>query len=316
MSGAPSGPGEPPPDAPTRAGFVALIGAPNAGKSTLVNQLVGTKVAIVSPKVQTTRSRLLGIVLEGASQIVVVDTPGLFQPTRRLERAMVSAAWQGAVDADLTVLLVDAAAADPVAATAAIRARLEEQGTAGRPPPILALNKIDRLRRDRLLALSQELNQDGLFGETFMISALTGDGVDDLRTALAARMPAGPWLYPEDEVTDLPMRLMAAEITREKLFNRLHQELPYAITVETETWTGFDDGSVAIGQVVYVQRDTQKAIVLGRGGAMIKRIGMEARRELEEILEGRVHLKLFVKVRDNWTDDPERYAPWGLDFNA
>ena len=306
----------PPSDAPTRAGFVALIGAPNAGKSTLVNQLVGTKVAIVSPKVQTTRARLLGIALAGPSQLVLVDTPGLFEPKRRLERAMVSAAWQGAADADLTVLLVDAAAADPVEATAAIRDRLAERQAAGAAAPILALNKIDRLRRERLLALAQTLNQAGRFADTFMISALTGDGVADLKAALAARLPEGPWLYPEDEVTDLPMRLMAAEITREKLFNRLHQELPYAITVETESWQAFDDGSTAIGQVIYVQRDSQKAIVLGRRGAAIKHVGMDARRELEEILEGRVHLKLFVKVRSNWVDDPDRYAPWGLDYNA
>ena len=297
---------------PTRCGFIALVGAPNAGKSTLLNAFVGSKVAIVSPKVQTTRTRVLGIALHGDSQLVFVDTPGIFQPKRRLERAMVAAAWQGAKDADLVVLLVDASDARIKPETRSIVAGLKSGGR----PAMLALNKVDAVKRTRLLALSEELNSEGDFTATFMISALTGDGLDDLKSSLAAAVPEGPWLYPEDQLSDMPERLLAAEITREKLFLRLYQELPYSATVETESWEQRDDGSIAIAQVIFVQRDTQKAIVLGKGGQMIKAIGTAARQELEEILDCRVHIRLFVKVRENWIDDPDRYSDWGLDFNA
>ncbi len=298
--------------AATRCGFVALVGAPNAGKSTLLNALVGSKVAIVSPKVQTTRTRVLGITLEGDSQLVFVDTPGIFQPKRRLERAMVAAAWQGAQDADLVVLLVDATADTIKPETQSI---IDGLKSAGRPA-ILALNKIDAVKRPKLLALSEALNAAGDFTATYMISALTADGIDDLRSALAGAVPEGPWLYPEDQLSDMPERLLAAEITREKIFLRLYQELPYAVTVETESWEERDDGSIAISQVIFVQRDTQKAIVLGKGGQMIKAIGTAARQELEEILGCRVHVRLFVKVRESWIDDPDRYRDWGLDYNA
>jgi len=296
----------------TRCGFVALIGAPNAGKSTLLNTLVGTKVAIVSPKVQTTRSRVLGILTEGRAQIVFVDTPGIFKPRRRLDRAMVAAAWGGAAEADLVLLLVDASLKRVREETRGIVEKLAET----KRQAILILNKVDAVRPEVLLALAAELNASGVFSDTFMISALTGDGVDDLRRHLAAHLPEGPWLFPEDQVSDMPMRLLAAEITREKLFLRLQQELPYAVAVETESWEEQKDGSVRISQVIYVQREGQKAIVLGRGGQMIKAIGTAARLELEEITEQRVHLSLFVKVRENWLDDPARYAIWGLDYNA
>ncbi|HET8728402.1 MAG TPA: GTPase Era [Alphaproteobacteria bacterium] len=294
-----------------RCGYVALIGAPNAGKSTLLNALVGAKVAIVSPKVQTTRTRVLGITVEGASQLVFVDTPGIFAPKRRLERAMVAAAWEGADDADLVVLLVDASARLKPE-TLAIADRLKEY----RRPALLALNKIDAVKPPVLLDLAERLNRAGSFAETMMISALTGDGVADLRRTLAARVPDGPWLFPEDQLSDMPERLLAAEITREKLFLRLQQELPYSLTVETESWEDLPDGSTRISQTVYVQPESQKPIVLGRGGQMIKSIGTSARRELEAILERRVHLSLYVKVRERWIDDPERYRDWGLDYNA
>ena len=297
---------------PTRCGFIALVGAPNAGKSTLLNAFVGSKVAIVSPKVQTTRARVLGITLEGDSQLIFVDTPGIFEPKRRLERAMVAAAWKGALDADLVVLLVDASADKISRETRSIVAGLKSS----RRPAILALNKIDAVKRQRLLALSEELNRDGDFTATYMISALTSDGLGDLRAALASAVSEGPWLYPEDQLSDMPERLLAAEITREKLFLRLYQELPYSATVETENWEERDDGSIAISQVIFVQRDTQKAIVLGKGGQMIKALGTAARLELEEILGCRVHIRLFVKVRENWIDDPDRYRDWGLDYNA
>lgn len=296
----------------TRCGFVALIGAPNAGKSTLLNSLVGTKVAIVSPKVQTTRSRVLGIATEGRSQIVFVDTPGIFKPRRRLDRAMVAAAWAGAAEGDLVLLLIDASLKGVRDESRSIIAQLAQS----KRQAILVLNKIDAVRREALLALAADLNTSGVFTDTFMISALTGDGVDDLRRAVAERLPEGPWLFPEDQVSDMPMRLLAAEITREKLFLRLQQELPYAVAVETESWEEQEDGSVRISQIIYVQRDGQKAIVLGRGGQMIKAIGTAARLELEEITEQRVHLSLFVKVRENWLDDPARYSVWGLDYDA
>lgn len=301
---------------PTRCGFVALVGAPNAGKSTLLNTLVGAKVSIVTPKVQTTRTRVLGLAILGSAQVAYVDTPGIFTPRRRLERAMVRAAWTGAADADLVVFLVDAARAarrDGLAEEdLRIAAGLKDAGR----DTILALNKIDLTPRERLLWLAERLNLEGRFSETFMISALNGDGVRDLESHLAANLPEGPWLFPEDQLSDMPMRLMAAEITREKLFLHLRQELPYAIAVETEEWEERKDGSVRIGQVVYVQRDTQKAIVLGKGGHQIKTIGAAARAELERMMERRVHLFLFVKVRENWLDDPERYRDLGLDFGA
>jgi GTP-binding protein Era len=301
---------------PTRCGFVALVGAPNAGKSTLLNTLVGTKVSIVTPKVQTTRTRVLGIAISGQAQIAYVDTPGIFTPRRRLERAMVRAAWTGAADADLVVFLVDAARAarrdGPAEEDLRIAAGLKEAGR----DAILALNKIDQAPRASLLWLAERLNLEGRISETFMISALDGDGVRDLEAHLAASLPEGPWLFPEDQLSDMPLRLMAAEITREKLFLRLRQELPYAIAVETEEWQERKDGSVRIGQVVYVQRDTQKAIVLGKGGHQIKAVGAAAREELERLMERRVHLFLFVKVREHWLDDSERYRDLGLDYGA
>lgn len=299
-------------EAATRCGFVALIGAPNAGKSTLLNTLVGTKVAIVSPKVQTTRSRVLGILTEGTAQIVFVDTPGIFKPRRRLDRAMVAAAWAGAAEGDLVLLLVDAALKGVREETRGIVEKLAQT----KRKAILILNKIDAVRHEVLLSLAADLNATGAFTDTFMISALTGSGVDDLRRHLAVHLPEGPWLFPEDQVSDMPMRLLAAEITREKLFLRLQQELPYAVAVETESWEEQPDGSVRISQIIYVQRDGQKAIVLGRGGQMIKAIGTAARLELEEITEQRVHLALFVKVRENWLDDPARYSVWDLDYDA
>jgi GTP-binding protein Era len=296
----------------TRCGFVALIGAPNAGKSTLLNTLVGTKVAIVSPKVQTTRSRVLGILTEGAAQIVFVDTPGIFKPRRRLDRAMVAAAWGGAAEADLVLLLVDSSLKGVREETRGIVEKLAQT----QRKAILILNKIDAVRHEVLLTLAADLNASGVFTDTFMISALTGSGVADLRRHLAGHLPEGPWLFPEDQVSDMPMRLLAAEITREKLFLRLQQELPYAVAVETEDWEEQKDGSVRISQIIYVQRDGQKAIVLGHGGQMIKAVGTAARLELEEITEQRVHLSLFVKVRENWLDDPARYSVWGLDYDA
>jgi len=307
----PADPGGAPPEHP-RCGFVALVGAPNAGKSTLLNRMVGAKVAIVSPKVQTTRSRITGIAIEGDAQLVFVDTPGIFEPKRRLERSMVAAAWAGAGDADMVCLLVDAT---PGRVRPEVTAIVEKLAQTGRPA-VLLLNKIDQMRRDRLLELSARLNAMMTFERTFMISALSGDGVDDLKRWLATRVPEGPWLFPEDQLSDMPMRLAAAEVTREKLFLFLHEELPYSVAVETEEWTEHEDGSVRIAQVIYVQRDSQKAIVLGRGGSMIKRIGTAAREDLVEILEQPVHLSLFVKVRENWIDDPDRYRDWGLDFHV
>jgi GTP-binding protein Era len=296
---------------PARCGFVALIGAPNAGKSTLLNRLVGAKVSIVTPKVQTTRTRVLGIALRGAAQVIFIDTPGIFEPRRRLDRAMVAAAWSGAADADLVVLLVDA----QKGYSGDARRIVEGLKKAGRKA-ILALNKIDLVKRETLLALSAELNESGVFTDTFMISATTGDGVDDLMETLVERLPEGPWLYPEDQLSDMPERLLAAEVTREKLFLQLRQELPYALTVETEEWEDKADGSVRIGQVVYVQRDSQKAIVLGKGGQRIKSVGAAARGDLEQMLGCTVHLFLFVKVREKWGEDRERYRDWGLDYDA
>ena len=293
----------------TRCGFVALVGAPNAGKSTLLNLMVGGKVSIVTPKVQTTRTRITGICMAGEAQIVFLDTPGIFKPKRRLERAMVRAAWSGAHDADVVVVLVDARRGfDPD--TGRIVTGLADLGR----PAVLALNKVDLVRRETLLPLAAELRDSGVFSETFMISALKGDGVDDLRSHLAGRMAAGPWLYPEDQLSDIPVRLLAAEITREKLFLRLHQELPYALTVETETWQERDDGGVRIEQTIYLLRDNHKAIVLGKGGSQIKAVGQAAREDLAELLGRPVHLFLHVKVAPKWTDDPSRYRDMGLEF--
>ena len=294
---------------PTRCGFVAVIGAPNVGKSTLVNALVGGKVTIVSPKVQTTRSLVRGITLEGRSQLIFVDTPGLFAPRRRLERAMVTSAWSGAQDADVALLVVDAKRGLD-ADTGAILDRLG--GLAARKA--LVLNKVDLVAKPVLLALAQAANARLAFAATFMISAPSGDGVADLKTWLAGEAPEGPWLYPEDQMSDAPMRSLAAEITREKLFLRLHQELPYRSTVETEAWKEQPDGSVRIEQTIYVERESQRKIVLGKGGQTIKAIGSDARKEIAELIGQPVHLFLFVKIREDWADDPERYREMGLEF--
>ncbi len=293
----------------TRAGFCAIIGAPNAGKSTLVNQLTGAKVAIVSHKVQTTRARLRAIVMEGQSQIVLVDTPGIFTPRRKLDTAMVKNAWSGASDADAVVVLVDGR----TGLTDDVKRIFDGLQTAG-TQAALAINKIDLVPRERLLEISATFNGGFPFTETFMISALKGSGTADLKKYLAAKMPEGPWLYPEDQVADVQLRFMASEITREKLYNRLHDELPYASTVETEGWEERKDGSVKIDQVIYVERDSQKAIVLGKGGQTIKILGQQAREDMEKHMERRVHLFLFVKVRENWAEDPERLRMMGLDL--
>jgi GTP-binding protein Era len=293
----------------TRAGFVALIGAPNAGKSTLINRLVGTKVAIVSHKVQTTRSTIRGITMAGRTQIVFVDTPGIFKPKRRLDRAMIETAWGGANDADVVALLVDAGAG-LTDDTRDMIAKLRDVAH----PKLLLLNKVDSVKRETLLALTADANALLPFERTFMISALNGDGVEDFTAYLADRLPAGPWLYPEDEISDVPLRQLAAEITREKLFERLHQELPYQATVETDEWQEQKDGSVRVSQTIFVTRDSQKKIVIGAGGATIKQISMAARKEIAELAETPIHLFLFVKVRENWADDPERYRAIGIEF--
>jgi GTP-binding protein Era len=292
-----------------RCGFIALIGAPNAGKSTLINALVGAKVAIVSHKVQTTRMLLRGIATAGTAQLVFIDTPGIFAPKRRLDRAMVTNAWAGAHDADITGVLIDAKRGFDDEADA-LFARLAEVG--GRK--ILLFNKVDLVEKSALLALAHAANERARFDATFMISALTGDGVADVKDWLVAHVPAGPWHYPEDQITDAPLRQLAAEITREKLFLRLHQELPYQSTVETEQWKELRDGSTRIEQTIYVERESQRKIVLGKGGATIKAIGAEARRDIAEMVEAPVHLFLFVKVREGWGDDPERYREMGLEF--
>lgn len=293
----------------TKAGFVALIGAPNAGKSTLLNSLVGSKVSIVSRKVQTTRALVRGIAIEGEAQIVFVDTPGIFKPKRRLDRAMVTSAWGGAGDADVIALLLD------------VRKGVDEEAEAIleklpdlKQPKVLILNKIDLIERSKLLELAATLNAKVPFVHTFMISALKGDGIDTLRRQLAGMMPEGPWLYPEDQISDAPLRMLAAEITREKIYERLHEELPYQSTVETDQWQQRPDGSIRIEQTVFVERDSQRKIVLGKGGQTIKTIGQAARREIAEIAEAPVHLFIFVKVRENWSDDPERYREMGLEF--
>jgi len=293
----------------TRSGFVALIGAPNAGKSTLLNQLVGAKVSIVTHKVQTTRSIIRGVAIHDRTQIVFVDTPGIFRPRRRLDRAMVTTAWGGARDADIVALLVDAERGI-LGDAETIIANLAQI----RQPKILLLNKIDRIKREKLLVLAAEANARVPFERTFMISALTGDGCEDVMNYLAGALPEGPWYYPEDQISDLPMRQLAAEITREKIYLRLHQELPYSAHVETEKWEERKGGSVRIEQVIYVEREGQKKIVLGHKGATIRAIGQAAREELCHLLEQKVHLFLFVKVRENWSDDPERYREMGLEF--
>jgi GTP-binding protein Era len=300
----------------TRCGFVAVIGAPNAGKSTLVNRLVGTKVSIVTPKVQTTRMPVRGVAIRGDAQIVFVDTPGIFRPRRRLDRAMVKSAWAGAVDADAILVIADAPAIvedpDGLAArdTRTIVHGLKEAGRKA----ALVLNKVDAMKRADLLPLAQGLNEANVFTDVFMISALTGEGADDVAAWCAKLMPGGVWLYPEDQAADIPSRLLAAEITREKLYLRLHDELPYAATVETESWTERKDKSVRIDQTIYVEREGQKAIVLGKGGKAVKAIGEAARRELEELFGRRVHLFLFVKVRENWAESREHYTSIGLEF--
>lgn len=294
-----------------RAGFVSLIGAPNAGKSTITNHFAGSKVSIVSPKAQTTRTIVKGIGVWHNTQIVFLDTPGIFKPKRRLDRAMVSAAWSGLSDADMTVLVVDSKRGFDDE-TRAIVENLNKQ----KIKAVLVLNKTDLIIKDKLLELAAALNQAGNFEQTFMVSALTGQGMDDFYDYLAECLPVGPWLYPEDQMSDMPLKFLTAEIVREKLFLYLRQELPYALTVEPELWQHRDDGSVRAEMTIYVERDSQKQIVLGKGGAMIKKIGQAARQELETLLEQRIHLFLFVKVRENWVDDPARYSDWGLNFNS
>jgi GTPase len=293
----------------TRCGFAALVGAPNAGKSTLLNQLVGAKVSIVSRKAQTTRALVRGIAIDGPAQIVLVDTPGIFKPKRKLDRAMVASALSGATDADVIALLVDARRG----LDDEVESILAQLATA-KAPKILVLNKVDVIAREKLLTLAAKLNEREKFEETFMVSALTGDGVADLRRALGRRMRPSPWLYPEDQLSDAPLRLLAAEITREQIYERLHDELPYQSTVETDSWTNQKDGSARIEQTIYVARDGQKRIVIGEGGKTIKAIGQAARREIAEAAEQPVHLFLFVKVRENWAEDPERYREMRLDF--
>ena len=298
-------------DGDRRCGFIALLGAPNAGKSTLMNTMVGAKVSIVTQKVQTTRSRILGVTALGASQLVFVDTPGIFRPRRRLDRAMVAAAWSGAADADTVTLLIDA----KIGIDGDTR-RIIDGLKKNNRDSICVINKIDTVRRENLLKLTDELRAEGLFSDFFMISALNGDGVEDLKAVLAGRLPEGPWHFPEDQLSDMNDRLFSAEITREKLFLNLHQELPYALTVETETWEPFDNGAVKVEQVIYVERASQKGIVLGKAGERIKRVRTLAQDDLKELLGRDVHLFLFVKVRENWGDDPERYRDWGLDFST
>ncbi|WP_353473695.1 GTPase Era [Salipiger sp. H15] len=295
----------------TRAGFIALIGEPNAGKSTLTNRMVGAKVSIVTHKVQTTRTRIRGVAMEGESQLVFVDTPGLFKPRRRLDRAMVAAAWGGASDADIIVLLIEAHRG----LTDGVKRILEGLQDLPRGRKVaLAINKIDRVKAEDLLALTQKMNEAYPFAETFMISAERGHGVDALRKWLASEVPESPWLYPEDQIADLPMRMIAAEMTREKLTLRLHQELPYQLTVETEHWEEREDGSARIDQVIYVTRDGHKGIVLGKKGETIKSVSQASRAELEEFLGRKVHLFLQVKVRENWLEEAERYSEMGLEF--
>ena len=295
----------------TRCGFVAVLGAPNAGKSTLVNLLVGAKVSIVSPKVQTTRSRVRGIVMIGTSQIILVDVPGIFKPKRRLDRAMVATAWTESNDADVRLLLIDAQkGVDDNTAMIIDNLQKNNQKT------VLVLNKIDLLEKEKLLPLIQQLKDIPIFTQTFLISAKTGENVKELSDYLAAHMPVGPYMFPEDHLSDLPNRSFAAEVTREKLYMHLQQELPYSLTVETTNWTQTAKGDIKIDQTIYVEREGQKAIIIGKNGSMLKKIGAAARYELTQLLGQKVHLFLFVKVRENWVNDPARYQEWGLDFNA
>jgi GTPase len=293
----------------TRCGFIALIGAPNAGKSTLLNALVGSKISIVTPKVQTTRALIRGIAMEGAAQLIFVDTPGIFAPRRRLDRAMVGSAWGSTRDADIVALLIDSQKGVQEDEEAILRGLADV-----RAPKILVLNKVDLVEKPKLLTLAQSLNERASFAANFMVSARSGDGIGDLKTYFAANVPPGPWLYPEDQISDAPLRQLAAEITREKLYLRLHQELPYQSTVETEVWKELKDGAVRIEQTIYVERESQRKIVLGKGGQTIKAIGAAARAEIAAAIEHPVHLFLFVKVREGWGDDPERYREMGLEF--
>jgi GTPase len=297
------------PESQTHCGFVALIGAPNAGKSTLINALVGAKISIVTPKVQTTRALMRGIAIEGNAQLIFVDTPGIFAPRRRLDRAMVGSAWGSTADADIVALLIDANKGVSEDDEAILNGLADI-----RSPKVLLLNKVDLVAKPKLLALAQELNERVAFAGTFMISALSGDGVVDVKKFFAAHVPPGPWLYPEDQISDAPLRQLAAEITREKLYLRLHQELPYQSTVETEIWKELKDGAVRIEQTIYVERESQRKIVLGKGGQTIKAIGAAARADIAVAIEHPVHLFLFVKVREGWGDDPERYREMGLEF--
>jgi GTPase len=296
------------PDA-TRCGFVALIGAPNAGKSTLLNALVGAKISIVTPKVQTTRALIRGIAIDGTAQLIFVDTPGIFAPRRRLDRAMVGSAWGSTQDAEIVALLIDSHKGVQDDEEAILRGLADI-----RAPKVLVLNKVDLVDKPKLLALAQSLNERAAFAGTFMIAARSGDGIGDLKHFFAAHVPPGPWLYPEDQISDAPMRQLAAEITREKLYLRLHQELPYQSTVETEAWKELKDGAVRIEQTIYVERESQRKIVLGKGGQTIKAIGAAARTDIAAAIEHPVHLFLFVKVREGWSDDPERYREMGLEF--
>lgn len=298
-------------DKTKKCGSVAIIGAPNAGKSTLVNAMVGQKVSIVSAKVQTTRNRILGIAIEGNAQVILIDTPGLFNPQTRLDRAMVSAAWTGASEGDIIAYLFDTKKKSINESDRKTLARLSELSK--ELPIVLVLNKVDAIDKPKLLKLATEMNALCPFRDTFMISAYTGDGVKDVLSYFAKMLPEGDWIFDEDQVSDMPMRLLAAEITREQVFRQLHEEIPYAITVETETWEEFDNGDVRIQQLVHVEKDQQKAIVLGKGGARLREIGSKARAELETIFERKVHLKLFVRVTDKWKDDPLYYSQWGLD---
>ena len=293
----------------TKCGFVALLGAPNVGKSTLMNTLVGTKVSIVTHKVQTTRTRVIGVLVKHRSQLIFVDTPGIFEPKRRLERAMVRAAWSGVSDADVLIFLVDASMPDVDSSQ-----RIIQELKARNREALLVVNKIDKIDRKQLLGQVDRLRREGIFSEIFLLSALNGDGVKDLVSYLRTQVPEGAWLYPADHLSDMNERLFAAEITREKLFLQLHQELPYSLTVETEEWIKNDSGSISVKQIIYVAREGQRGILLGKGGQQIKRIGMASRKELETLLDCRVNLFLFVKVRERWRDDPERYKEMGLKF--
>lgn len=299
-------------DENTRCGYVAVIGAPNAGKSTLINKMVGQKVSIVSRKVQTTRNRILGIFIEDQSQVVLMDTPGLFNPSTRLERAMVSAAWGSSEEADLTLYLFDASR-KPNDKDFALLEKLKKQST---KKTWLVLNKGDSIEPQVFLDLASKLNETYDFSQTFMISALKGNGVKDLIKQIAKAVPAGPWLFDEDQMTDMPMRMIAAEVTREQIFNQLHEELPYSTTVQTESWEQFDNGDIKIRQIIHVERDSQKGIVVGKGGIKLKQIGTAARKELEQMTESKVHLNLFVRVSEKWHDNPEYYSEWGLDPDA